>query len=224
MRTLVLASNSPRRRELIRLLGLPVVDHAADIDESQQIGESPLEYVRRMAVEKAAVIAEGEQQPALVIGADTIVLDDGILLGKPADASEARQMLLQLRGRQHQVYTSTAIIETHTGQSYDTICHTDVPMRHYSDLEIEAYIATGDPLDKAGAYGIQHPGFHPVDDLNGCFASVMGLPLCHLLVGLNDFIDQLPQGLPTRCQAFLNFDCPVFGSILGAVQEFADDV
>lgn len=87
-------------------------------------------------------------------------------------------------------------------------------MRDYANAEIEAYIATGDPMDKAGAYGIQHTGFHPVQDLQGCFASVMGLPLCHLLVGLKTFIPAISGGLPARCQAHLNYDCPVFGEIL----------
>ncbi|MBW6466153.1 MAG: Maf family protein, partial [Brevefilum sp.] len=98
---------------------------------------------------------------------------------------------------------------------YDAVCCTQVPMRHYSDAEIDAYIATDDPLDKAGAYGIQHAGFHPVEGLRGCFASVMGLPLCHLKVGLRTFIADIPGGLPDRCQAHLNYDCPAYQAILG---------
>ena len=88
-------------------------------------------------------------------------------------------------------------------------------MRQYSDAEIDAYIATGDPLDKAGAYAIQNDGFHPVEDLKGCFASVMGLPLCHLVDGLREFRQDVPDDIPERCQLHLNYACPVFKSILG---------
>jgi len=213
MTHLILASNSPRRSELLGLLVFPFKVTPADIDEDQQAGESPVDYVRRLARQKALAIAD--HQPGLVIAADTIVVDGDALLGKPAGPLEARQMLQQLRGRVHQVYTGIAIIEPRTGQAYDAVCQTDVPMRAYSDAEIEAYVATGDPLDKAGAYAIQNPGFHPAAGLQGCFASVMGLPLCHLAVGLRTFGRDVPEGLPERCQAFLDYRCPVFDKILG---------
>jgi septum formation protein len=213
MRTLILASNSPRRSELIRLLGLPFEVHPADIAEIQAPGETPVDYVLRLACHKAAVSAE--DQPGLVIAADTTVVDGNELLEKPADPADARRMLQQLRGRVHQVYTGIAILDTDTGRSYDAVCCTQVPMRDYSDLEIDAYLVTGDPLDKAGAYGIQHAGFHPVEGLRGCFASVMGLPLCHLLVGLRTIGLDIPDGLPDRCQVHLNYDCPAYQAILG---------
>jgi MAF protein len=213
MSFLILASNSPRRSQLLGLLGLPFKVRPADIDENPHANEPPVEYVRRLACQKAQAVAES--QPGLVIAADTIVVDDNELLGKPVDPAEARRMLVQLRGRVHQVYTGIAIGESRTGQAYDAICETDVPMRAYTDAEIEAYIATGDPLDKAGAYGIQNAAFHPVAGLSGCFASVMGLPLCHLAVGLQTFGHNLTEGLPDRCQAFLDYRCPVFSLILG---------
>ena len=213
MRTLILASNSPRRSELLRLIGLPFRVSPADITEIRKSGEPPLDYVLRLARHKAAAIAEG--QPGLVIAADTTVVDGNEVLEKPADPADAWRMLQQLSGRVHQVYTGIAIIDTDSGQSYDDVCCTDVPMRDYANADIEAYITTGDPMDKAGAYGIQHAGFHPVEELQGCFASVMGLPLCHLMVGLKTFITAIPAGLPARCQAHLNYDCPVYGEILG---------
>lgn len=213
MKNLILASNSPRRKELLSLFGCPFEVNPADIDESQLPEESPVTYVRRLAIQKASAIAA--QQEGLVIAADTIVVDGDELLGKPIDESEARRMLQQLRGRSHQVYTGIAIIDTETSQTYEDVCLTDVPMREYTDAEIDAYIATGDPMDKAGAYGIQHAGFHPAEDLTGCFASVMGMPLCHLAVGLSKFDLPIPDDLSDRCQAFLDYTCPIFGNILG---------
>ena len=215
MDALILASNSPRRSELLGLFSLPFCVIPADIDEDQRAGEPPLAYVQRMAYQKALAIA-GEHT-GLVIAADTIVVDEGALLGKPQSQSEARWMLAQLRGRVHQVHTHIAIVDPNTGHSSDAVCSTDVPMRAYSDVEIDAYITTGDPMDKAGAYGIQNGDFHPVEELQGCFASVMGLPLCHLAVGLRLFGMEVMDGLPERCQAFLGYECPVFSAILGTV-------
>ncbi|MBG0786300.1 MAG: septum formation inhibitor Maf [Anaerolineaceae bacterium] len=209
----MLASNSPRRKELLALFGWPFEVIPADIDESQKTGESAVAYVRRLAREKAQAIAA--TQEGLVLAADTIVVDGAELLGKPVDDADARRMLIQLRGRTHQVYTGIALIETASGVRVETVCQTNVPMRNYSDTEIEAYIQTGDPLDKAGAYAIQHNGFHPVEKLEGCYASVMGLPLCHLTVALRRLGWQAPADLPERCQATLHYDCPVFKEILG---------
>ncbi len=214
MRPLILASNSPRRSELLGLLRLPFEVSPANITEIRKFEEPPVDYVLRLARHKAAAIAD--VQAGLVIAADTTVLDGNAVLEKPADRGDARRMLQQLCGRIHQVYTGIAIIDTGSGQFYADVCCTDVPMRAYTKAEMEAYIATGDPLDKAGAYGIQHPGFHPVEDLQGCFASVMGLPLCHLLVGLRTLNCLFPGGLPKRCQAYLNYDCPVYETILCA--------
>ena len=213
MSDIVLASNSPRRRELLSLLGFDFVADPADIDESQLSGESPPDYVSRLAWEKAQAIAA--RRSGLVIAADTIVVDGEELLGKPQDELDAWRMLLQLRGRTHQVYTGLAILDSRTGESFIDICRTDVPMRNYSEDEIEAYIASGDPMDKAGAYAIQHAGFHPVEGLTGCFASVMGLPLCHLVVGLQQFGFSIPEDLGIRCQAVFNYVCPALEAILG---------
>ena len=214
MKRLILASNSPRRRELIALFGWPFVVIPADIDESRLVGESPLNYVQRLACEKAQAIAASET--GLIVAADTIVADGDELLGKPVDDDDARRMLVQLRGRTHQVYTGIALIDTRSGRSINDICRTDVPMRNYLDGEIKDYIATRDPMDKAGAYAIQHAGFHPVTGLTGCYASVMGLPLCHLMRGFLKLGYSPPEDLPESCQVLLKYRCPIFHEILGA--------
>jgi len=213
MKKIILASNSPRRKQLLSLFGWPFTVEPADIDEGWHPGETPVDYVRRLACEKALVVADADD--ALVIAADTIVVDGDELLGKPVDEQDARRMLHQLRGRTHQVYSGIALIDTQTDKSYNDVCCTDVPMREYSDEEIEAYIETQDPMDKAGAYAIQHAGFHPVTALTGCFASVMGLPLCHIAVGLRRQGFDYPADLPEQCQRTLDYDCPVFPGILG---------
>jgi len=213
MKKIILASNSPRRKQLLSLFGWPFLVEPADIDEGWHPGETPVDYVRRLACEKALVVADADD--ALVIAADTIVVDGDELLGKPVDEQDARRMLHQLRGRTHQVYSGIALIDTQTDKSYNDVCCTDVPMREYSDEEIEAYIETQDPMDKAGAYAIQHAGFHPVTALTGCFASVMGLPLCHIAVGLRRLGFDYPADLPEQCQRTLDYDCPVFPGILG---------
>jgi len=212
MTNFILASNSPRRKELLTLFGWPFEVIPADIDESRKAGEPAVDYVRRLACEKARAIAAVHE--GLILAADTIVVDGEELLGKPVDGAEARRMLTQLRGRTHQVYTGIALIDTASGESVDKVCRTDVPMRDYSDAELAAYIQTDDPLDKAGAYAIQHSGFHPVEGLQGCYASVMGLPLCHLVVSLRLFGWDAPVDLPARCQQTLHYHCPVFEEVL----------
>ncbi len=206
MRKIILASNSPRRRDLFGLFGWPFEVLPAEIDESQLPGEPPAQFVKRLACEKTQKVAE--QNAGLVIGADTIVVDGSEILGKPGDEDQATAMLRQLRGRTHQVYTGIAIIDLQMGRAFNEVCETDVTMRHYSDDEIKAYIATGDPMDKAGAYAIQHVGFHPVEVLKGCYASVMGLPICLLAQGLQEFGLQPPEEIQDRCQAELNYACP----------------
>jgi septum formation protein len=213
MKRLILASNSPRRRELFSLFGWPFEVIPADIDETRQPDESPMDYVRRLACGKAQEVAKHTQ--GLVIAADTIVVDGDELLEKPVDEKDAARMMRQLRGRTHQVYTGVAILDTQSRQFYEDVCCTDVTMRNYSDDEIYSYIATGDPMDKAGAYAIQHVGFHPVENLMGCYASVMGLPLCHLAVGLKEFGLKISPELPQRCQGLLGTRCPDFDNILG---------
>lgn len=213
MKNIILASTSPRRKELFSLFGFPFIVIPADIDESRRAGEKPADYVLRLACDKAQKVARDED--GLVLAADTIVADGDELLGKPENAEDAKRMLEQLRGRTHQVYTGIALVDTATGESYDDVCRTEVPMRAYSDDEIDAYIASGDPMDKAGAYAIQHSGFHPVDGLKGCFASVMGLPICHLIPGLRRFGLVISDDMPQRCEAYLNYSCPTLIKVMG---------
>jgi septum formation protein len=211
---LVLASNSPRRKRLLSLTGLAFTVIPAEIDEREFAGETPAEYVLRLAESKARAVASKDSSRSLVIAADTTVADAGEILGKPRDEAEAERMLRRLRGREHQVYTALAVMHPSDGKLICDLCITNVPMRNYSDEEMYAYIATGDPLDKAGAYAIQHAGFRPVRNLQGCYANVVGLPLCHLTRVLASF-DVHPKGdLPAACQQALGYRCPVFEDIL----------
>jgi septum formation protein len=197
---LILASSSPRRRALIASLGQPFDIVKPNIDEDIRRGESPLDYVSRLSREKAAaVLAQLRLAPdhtageVLVLAADTIVLaadtigieQDGGLLGKPRDESEAWDMLLRLRDRPHEVHTAFALHRSGDEHPFWTErVRTVVTMRPYTDEEIAAYIATGDPFDKAGGYAIQHAGFRPVARIDGCYNNVVGLPLCRVKTAL----------------------------------------
>ena len=172
--SLILASASPRRRQLLAALGIPFTIDVADIDESRVGDESPAAHVRRLAEEKARAVA-AHYPDDVILAADTIVVHRGRILGKPKDAADARAMLRSLRGEPHRVITAVAV--AWAGVIASDLDVSVVTMRAYSDAEIDAYIASGDPFDKAGAYAIQHPEFAPVARLEGCYASVMGLPL-----------------------------------------------
>ena len=204
---LILASNSPRRRQLLGLAGWPFSVSAANVDETEFANELPSDYVLRLAETKArAVQAEADQ---VVLAADTTVVDGTDILGKPRDGVEATAMLKRLRGHRHQVYTGIALLRRSDGLLLKDLCVTDVPMRDYSDEEIEAYVATGDPLDKAGAYAIQHPDFHPVANLDGCYASVMGLPMCHVILLMRKMDIQPKADMFAGCETLLEYQCPV---------------
>ena len=218
MRPLILASASPRRRQLLALAGWPFSVATADIDETPLNNEAPRDFVRRLSQAKARAVASRlsvhDERPVVVACDTTVVLDDR-LLNKPADAAEARSMLTALRARIHEVLTGLAILDTATEALHSEVVVSRVPMRAFTDTEMEAYIASGDPLDKAGAYAIQHPGFQPVDRaaFADCFANVMGLPLCHLLRRLRGFGFDAPA-LPQACQAFIPYECPIFKELL----------
>lgn len=206
----VLASSSPRRRELLESLGLIFETIKPDIDETEHEGEPPLDYVRRLSAEKAGAVAarlvsEAHERDALVIAADTIVLaadtigvegepEHEMLLGKPQSAEEARWMLRKLREYPHTVYTAFRVVkisplpeDEYTMEYVDDLVATRVMMRDYTDDEIEAYIASGDPFDKAGSYAIQNEAFHPVAEIDGCYTNVVGLPLCAVKRALAKF-------------------------------------
>ena len=203
----ILASGSPRRRELLASLGIEFTIIKPDIDETQHAGENPYDYVRRLSIEKANAVAarvsESVQtdEPAFVLAADTVVIlaadtigvldtglnEDGEILGKPADEADARQMLERLRGRDHVVCTALTLLRLgNPRQQITELTRTTVTMRDYTDAEITAYIATGDPFDKAGGYAIQHEEFHPVEHIDGSYENVVGLPTETLL-------EMLPQ-------------------------------
>ena len=174
----ILASASPRRRELLGLIGIAHEVRPADIDETQHAGEVPVAYAERLARGKAAVIAAADPE-AVVIGADTIVVVDGVVLGKPADADDAARMLRTLSARRHLVHTAVAV--AFHGRSASGVESVDVTFRALSDSEIDDYIATGEPMDKAGAYGIQGFGATIVERVEGDYFSVMGLGLRRLV-------------------------------------------
>jgi MAF protein len=211
---LVLASNSPRRRELLALGGWMFHTRSTETDESQLSGEAPGTYVLRLAEGKARACAATAHADQTILAADTAVVDGKDILGKPKDMAEAAALLHHLRGHSHQVYTGIAVLRMSDGALITNLCVTDVPMRDYSDDEVAAYVATGDPLDKAGAYAIQHLTFHPVEGLSGCYASVMGLPLCHLTRALRQ-LDIAPRtDISKECQSALEYACPISSAVL----------
>jgi MAF protein len=213
---LLLASNSPRRRQLLALSGWTFSTIASDIDETRLPHEIPAEYVLRLAQAKARAVADQAGDKNFIIGSDTAVVDGSEILGKPADKSEAVRFLRQLRGHVHQVFTGLAVLRLSDGMLLTDLCITDVPMREYSDEEIDAYIQTGDPLDKAGAYAIQHPQFKPVEKMRGCHPSVMGLPLCQLVRMLNQLGLEPATSLTAQCHDSIDTPCPVYTAAMGS--------
>lgn len=190
---LILASASPRRRALLEYLGVPFTAIATDSDERRLPDETAAAMVERLSRNKARA-ARARYPDAVIIAADTDVELDGRILGKPRDADEARAMLTALRGRAHSVFTGVTVA---AGENDATVLtHSTVRMREYADAEMEAYIATGDPLDKAAGYAVQHQGFRPVAQVEGCFANVMGLPLCRLYPLLARHLNLPPPTLP----------------------------
>jgi septum formation protein len=173
---LVLASGSPRRLELLTALGLRCEVSPVDIDEAPRPGEIPAEHARRLAAEKAGAAAGRHAPDRLVLAADTVVALGDEILGKPADAGEAARMLRRLSGRRHEVHTAVAAVRG--TESALRLSSSEVIFRPLRDHEIEAYVATGEPMDKAGAYGIQGLAGVFVTRLCGSYTGVVGLPLC----------------------------------------------
>lgn len=215
---LLLASNSPRRRQLLALGGWMFSVVTADVDETPLADEMPDSYVLRLAQAKARAVEAYARPEQLILAADTAVVDQASILGKPSDLTEAEAMLKRLRARAHQVYTGIVVLNPATGQALTDLCITQVFMRAYNEEEIRAYVLSGDPLDKAGAYAIQHPHFRPVERLEGCFAGVMGLPLCHLVRTLSRLNVFPTADVPVACQIELNYQCSVAHLILGGEQ------
>lgn len=207
---LILASGSPRRKELLTLLGLAFEVQVGQSDESVNLGENPLDYVQRMAAEKGRAYTQNGEN--WVLSADTIVEQNGCVIGKPKDFSEAEEILKALKAKNHQVFTAMNL--SRDGRSLNTHCKTVVTMRDYSDEEMLVYIRTNSPMDKAGGYAIQDAEFHPVSSLEGCWANVMGLPLCHLYKLMQNAKLEPEPGIAERCQSYLGIKCPVFAEIL----------
>ncbi|MFQ5611651.1 MAG: Maf family protein [Anaerolineae bacterium] len=205
MPPLILASTSPRRRELLALFEIPFTIRTANIDETRLPGEAPAALVQRLSREKALAVAEGLSE-GVIVAADTVVVRGGRILGKPADPAEARQMLRRLRQGPHQVLSGLTVVDVASNRSLTRVNQTRVWMRPYTEAEIAAYVASGDPLDKAGAYGIQHQGFRPVARLEGCFVSVMGLPLGDLAEALAGFGVRV-EAVGRRCAGYTGQAC-----------------
>jgi septum formation protein len=175
----ILASTSPRRKELLRQIGVEFTSDPADVDERVLPGETPEEYAVRVALEKARVAAR-KAGSGIVIAADTIVVLGDTILGKPADPADAERMLAMLSGRAHRVLTGLVIMDSATGRTIKRLEDTRVWFRDLSPEEIRSYVATGEPLDKAGAYGIQEKGALLIRKIEGCYFNVVGLPLSAL--------------------------------------------
>jgi len=173
---IILASASPRRRELLRQIGIDFTVDPADVDERVLPGESPEAYAVRVALDKARIAAQ-RAGTGVVIAADTIVVLDNAILGKPSDDEDAERMLTMLSGRTHQVITGMAIMDPAAGKTLTRSSTTNVLFRDLSPDEIRWYVRTGEPLDKAGAYGIQEKGSLFISRIEGCYFNVVGLPL-----------------------------------------------
>lgn len=174
--TLVLASGSPRRAEILRAVNWPFAAEAADVDESLRAGEAAVRYVERLARTKAETVA-ARRLFGLTLGADTIVVLDGEILGKPHDDGDARRMLRGLRGRWHEVLTGVALVRAETKHVLVAHERTRVRFAPMTDAEVDWYIATGEPADKAGAYAVQGQGALFIEAIDGDYWNVVGLPV-----------------------------------------------
>lgn len=198
MATLYLASGSPRRRELLTQIAVPFLTHSVPIDENALPDESPIAYVERLACAKAqaGLAALADTADAVVLGADTAVVLDGRILGKPADRDEALATLRDLSGRSHQVLTAVALVSRERLAS--RVVTSQVTFRSLTQAEIEAYWASGEPQDKAGCYGIQGLAAVFVSQLQGSYSAVVGLPLCETAALLAEFAIPCWQNVPAH--------------------------
>jgi septum formation protein len=204
-RQIVLASASPRRRDLIQELGIPVVIEPSHTSEDVAPDITPVAMVSELAVRKAASIA-AERRGAVVIGADTTVEIDSQILNKPHDLADAERMLRTLRGREHQVHTGVAIIAPDHAPVTEVMTSA-VLMHPFSDSALHTYLATGESLDKAGAYGIQGAAGDIVESVTGCYTNVVGLPLCSVVRSLLEAGVAVTTSTP-RCGFRSDRRCP----------------
>lgn len=211
--SLALASGSQRRRELLSWLEIPFTVNSTQVNEDELPLEEPSAYVTRLAKAKARTAKAQLSPNTWVLAADTTVVLEGQIIGKPADQDDAARILCTLRGKTHTVFTGLCLVSPE-GQSVTDLAAAQVPMRNYTDQEMQAYIASGDPLDKAGAYAIQHREFHPVENFHHCFACVVGLPFCNLARSFRALGATLPHDFPVLCRTHFDYDCPVSANIL----------
>ncbi|MYC31532.1 MAG: 23S rRNA (uracil(1939)-C(5))-methyltransferase RlmD [Chloroflexi bacterium] len=204
---LVLASSSPRRRELLTELGISFQVIPSNAPEGQLEGESAEEMVRRLSRDKAMVVA-AQQIEGFVVGADSTVVLNGRSIGKPADEAEARRMLRELWGTKHQVSTGLTVINVATGKQITDHMTADILMREFSEDEMEQSVASGVPMDKAGAYAIQDKEFRPARMLAGCYSNVVGLPLCRMAEMLLELGYPFPENLTPPVSAECIGSCP----------------
>ena len=219
MSDFILASKSPRRRSLLRNLLDQFLVIDPNIEEMGFPDETPADHVWRIAKDKALrggeTIKQSDLSEPWFISADTIVVLEDEVIGKPKSAEDAARILRKLRGRTHQVLSGIALYRPGEKDPQVEVVRSDVEMREYTDNEIQSYIASGDPLDKAGAYAIQNEDFDPAPNFLDCFANVMGLPLCHLAVLLKDNGHKCNDLVAQRCQESIQYQCPVYQRILG---------
>ena len=180
---LILASGSPRRKDLLERLGLTFAIQPADIDETPGDDEAPVPLVERLALSKARAVLAATEGPRLILAADTIVVRDDVILNKPVDVADARAILCSLQGRSHVVITGFALARD-DGREHVQHVRTQVTFRPLSDALIADYVATGEPMDKAGAYGVQEIGAKLVSRIEGSYTNVVGLPLVEVLDAL----------------------------------------
>ena len=180
MKRIILASNSPRRKELLKKIGVQAEIMRADVDESSISDIPPERLVTELALLKATDVAKYFCGDTFVIGADTVVCLDGEVLGKPQNIEDAKRMLRLLSGNKHSVYTGYCVVHCKSGNMVSKYEKTDVYFKELSDREIDAYIKTREPMDKAGAYGIQEKGSLFVEKIDGDYFNVVGLPVCAL--------------------------------------------
>ncbi len=207
---ITLASASPRRRELVGELGLTFQVTPSGVDETPGPGESPAGLVQRLSREKAQEVAS-QLAEGYVIGADSLVVLDGRVLGKPVDTADARRMLWRLWGREHHVITGVTVIDASSGDSRTDSMMSPVVMRRFTREEMEASVASGYPLDKAGAYAIQDQEFRPAELVDGCYTNVLGLPLCRLTEMLGELGYRVPPAAEVASCAQCLGPCPLAG-------------
>ena len=211
--SLTLASASPRRRELMNLLGLEFTITPADLDENSLPGESPVEMVERLSRQKALAVAAG-MESGLVIGADSTVVFEVQAVGKPVDDDDARRMLRMLSGTTHHVSTGITVVDAASGQILSDAMTSQISLRYLTDQEIDASIASGVPRDKAGAYAVQDTDLRPAADWEGCYNNIVGLPICRLLEMLQELGYQLPDGWTVPDAVACGDDCPTVSAQL----------